>query len=168
MCCLLIYITIKHHLSTAYYRKPKGFNMRSLTVLTASSPPLCKANAPMMLYIVCANTVSTPLPCRLSLFFGFHRTTFSTPKDLATCATRAGARICALLNEEILSTPSREGWLKTFCSPGTEDGGAGAWTRAIEVCRSTRRFPRKARRSLKPWRPWSNDLCVTASHYFHT
>lgn len=27
------------------------------------------------------------------------------------------------------------------------------------------RFPRKARRSLKPRRPWSKDLWVTASHY---
>ena len=118
---------------SSYYFNPNGLKILSLTVLAATSPPLCNANAPIILYIVCASTVSIPLPCRLSLFFGFHLTTLSTPYCVANFASRDRSRILSFANWVTFSNPSRAGWRKTSSAGGFGLGEGGALRRAVVV-----------------------------------
>lgn len=148
---------------TLHYLRPSGCSTLSLAALPATSPPLCNANAPMIEYTVCANTVSIPLPCKLSLFLGFHLTTLSTPYVCASFANRVEERTWVLVKGVMLSMPERERWVNASLLE-VGGGGDGARRSASEVWRSRMRLPRKARRSLKPRRPWSKDLWVIASH----
>lgn len=144
---------------------PSGLKIFSLAVLAATSPPLCNANAPTILYSVWAITTSIPDASKLSLRRGFQRITLSIPYCLATRATRDFSRICAFVKAEMFSAPCRLGCWYT-CAEGRGWGKEGSESRAREVCRSRIRLPRKARRSLKPRRPWSKDLWVMASHCY--
>ena len=46
------------------HRSPNGHNIRSLTILVATSPPLCNATAPTIAYSACDVTARTPEPLR--------------------------------------------------------------------------------------------------------
>ena len=104
-----------------------------------------------MLYRVCAKTVFIPEDCRLSLFRGFHLITSLMPYELASCASLVGSKTLFLAKGVMFSMPSRDGCLNACLWTGK--GACGAFKSASEVCKSTIRLPRKARRSLKGRRP---------------
>ena len=121
--CTIFYTNSIHAIHR--YDMPRGFKILSLVTCAATSPPFCKAIAPITAYIVVVRTASIPDPSKFCgytssvsptnlpdiqhTFFGFHLIISGTPICVASLASLFIVTTCDIGISDKFAKPSNAG-----------------------------------------------------------